>query len=419
MWAGHTNAHNKTRENRGYGEKTMKYLIAADNYMADRPGGVARVSWDIAQLAHEQGHDLTFVVLARPNATFSEPYQLTQESERIRVLRVKRPKLPKWNPRRMQAATDAVTKAVQDTIGHETWDRFHSHTPIAGLGTLNGLKRRPPVYATIHSPMGLEYIANTNDKGWLRKIKTLVGVPLLNRVERELLDQCDSIHVLSQYTRVHLERDHGVGDKVTIIPHWRRPDLERTLSKAEAREKLGWPQDETIFFTVRKHGPRNGLDISLHAIAPLIHQNQCRYFLAGDGPLRSYHEELTKELNMTSRVHFMGRIPDQELSWAYQAADVFMLPTLALECFGLIIIEAFAFGCPIISSNAGAIPESMLPILPHHVFPSGDMRALRDKMKKCVSGKLPTPSAEEIIDYTERRFGKEVIAPQILNFLEL
>ena len=48
----------------------------------------------------------------------------------------------------------------------------------------------------------------------------------------------------------------------------------------------------------------------------------------------------------------------------YEAADLFVLPTTALECFGLITMEAFAHGCPVLSTDAAAVPESMRPIMP-------------------------------------------------------
>ena len=70
------------------------------------------------------------------------------------------------------------------------------------------------------------------------------------------------------------------------------------------------------------------------------------FYIGGDGELRPSLERLSAELGATEKIRFTGRLSDEDLLLAYQAADLFVLPTLALECFGLISIEAMSFGCP-------------------------------------------------------------------------
>ncbi len=91
-------------------------------------------------------------------------------------------------------------------------------------------------------------------------MKMLLGLRRLRRLEGGLTHACCRIHTLSEFTRRWVEHFHGLSHRVKVIPYWRRDELVRTMSKTEARKRLGWPQDEKILFTIRHHGPRYGID---------------------------------------------------------------------------------------------------------------------------------------------------------------
>jgi glycosyltransferase involved in cell wall biosynthesis len=223
---------------------------------------------------------------------------------------------------------------------------------------------------------------------------------------------------LSHYTREQIQKFYGLADRVTVIPHWLRPEFRRVHSKVEARRLLGWPADEKILFTVRRHGARYGLDTAISAIAPFAAQGLCRFVLAGDGPLRSALERQVQDLGAVGRVTFPGRLSDQDLCLAYEAADLFILPTAALECFGLIILEAFSFGCPVLSTDVGAIPETMRPIMPDFVVPARSTEALARKVELFLTGQLVPPSPETLVAHVNEGYARERIAPQLVSLLE-
>ena len=66
---------------------------------------------------------------------------------------------------------------------------------------------------------------------------------------------------------------------------------------------------------------------------------------------------LTAELGIASDVVFVGAVPLEETVSFYRAADVFVYPSLN-ETFGLPILEAMACGCPVVTSNTSAMPET-------------------------------------------------------------
>ena len=99
--------------------------------------------------------------------------------------------------------------------------------------------------------------------------------------------------------------------------------------------------------------------------------------VAGDSPfrpreMRAYWEEETRKRNLTERVHFLGRLPD--LKAFFQAIDVFVLPA-PREPFGLVILEAFAHGVPVVACSAGGPNEIMADLEWARLVPPHDPSA--------------------------------------------
>jgi glycosyltransferase involved in cell wall biosynthesis len=79
-----------------------------------------------------------------------------------------------------------------------------------------------------------------------------------------------------------------------------------------------------------------------------------------NGSLKAYYIYLTQKiisLNISNKVAFRGQIPHRETVKFYQAADIFIQPSIIPEPFGMPIIEAMACRVPVIASRVGGIPE--------------------------------------------------------------
>jgi glycosyltransferase involved in cell wall biosynthesis len=346
------------------------------------------VAWDIAVLMRDRGHDVAMVA-ARPQAGSVAPSLSSHDG--VRIVRYSRPRLPRWHPLRARRAVHAARAATQRYFAGERWDVVHMHSPFTGAGVLDALGRHPRYVYTLHSPSVMEQEINWASQGAVGRLKMLLGRGALRRVERKVLRPCGRIHTLSEFSRRKVEDFHGLGERVQVVPYWRRPELRRQYSAREARRRLGWPLDGPLLLTVRKLGPRYGLD-ELERLAAALHVGE--------------------------RVRFAGRLDEAQLALAYQAADLFLLPTVAHECFGLIIVEALAFGCPVQSTDAGAIPELMRGILPEFVVPAGDEAALRDKIAAFLGGTLVPPPPGALVAHVDRFFSKQAIAAQLAALLE-
>ncbi len=122
--------------------------------------------------------------------------------------------------------------------------------------------------------------------------------------------------------------------------------------------------------------------------------------LIGDGPLREAFAARAAQPPLAGRVRVTGRLSDEELVEAYRCADVAAVPSVAVEGFGLVVLEAAACGTPSIVSDVGGLPEAAAPLDPSLVVAAGDTEALgaacgRRHRGRCPRGqrRATTPSA--------------------------
>src|SRR4029077_8245672 len=105
---------------------------------------------------------------------------------------------------------------------------------------------------------------------------------------------------------------------------------------------------------------------------------------AGEGPERAPLEALASRLGISSSVRFLGRVDDETLVACYQAANVSVVPTVALEGFGLTVLEALACGTPVIATDAGGMPEGLAPLDPTLIVPAGDAPSLAQRLETAL-----------------------------------
>src|SRR6185436_4243444 len=115
--------------------------------------------------------------------------------------------------------------------------------------------------------------------------------------------------------------------------------------------------------TLRNLEPRMGL-IELLRAMPAVRaaQPDVRLVVAGTGPLAPALQAETAALGLASTVRFTGFVPEGDLPAFYGAADLFVLPTQALEGFGLVTLESLACGTPVAGTPIGATPELLEPL---------------------------------------------------------
>jgi glycosyltransferase involved in cell wall biosynthesis len=128
-----------------------------------------------------------------------------------------------------------------------------------------------------------------------------------------------------------------------------------TISKAEARLKLGIPEDEIVFGTVGRLAATKGQTYLIEAFAKVREKiRNARLIIVGDGPLFRELEKKAIDSGVSPWVLFTGYRND--IFELLKAFDFFILPSLA-EGLSIALLEAMASGLPVIASNVGGKPE--------------------------------------------------------------
>lgn len=108
---------------------------------------------------------------------------------------------------------------------------------------------------------------------------------------------------------------------------------------------------------LRKNARHKGCDMVLRAM-PLVLSRfpEATYHVVGEGESRVSLETLARQMGLDGRVQFHGQLGDAELERMYEAADVFILPSKG-EGFGIVYLEAWKHGVPVIAGNQDAGAE--------------------------------------------------------------
>ncbi len=127
-----------------------------------------------------------------------------------------------------------------------------------------------------------------------------------------------------------------------------------TKAQMATRARLRLPQDKRIVGIVATLRSWKGHRILVEAFAALKRADT-HLLIVGDGPQREALEQLVAQLNLKGQVTLAGNQADV-VPWL-QSMDVFALPSYANEGVPQAILQAFACGLPVVTTEAGAIPE--------------------------------------------------------------
>jgi glycosyltransferase involved in cell wall biosynthesis len=175
--------------------------------------------------------------------------------------------------------------------------------------------------------------------------------------------------VTSAFSREQVVKRHQIDEKRTSsLPC----TLDETLLSAEPAEGGAWARisdGQRLVLTVARMAAREcykGHDVVLRALPSVVGKiPNLTYIMVGGGDDRPRLEGLAQELGLTKHVVFTGEVADSELAALYHRSEVFLLPARTVidkynpkgEGFGIVFVEAMAFGKPVIGPNYGAPAE--------------------------------------------------------------
>ena len=271
----------------------------------------------------------------------------------------------------------------------EPLDAVVIHQALAGLGPI--LARRHAASRWIylcHSLAHEEYETRQGQAcSTLERLRRQANLRARLSVERAVMSRCHRVAVLSQFMRQRVIGAHGIStDGIVLIPGAVDPRAFTPVdNRQRAKATLNLPGNRTILFTVRNLVPRMGLDNLLRAIELLNDaHHDLMLVIGGEGPLREQLQGDIRRRRLGDLVRLVGFIPESQLEQYYQAADLVLIPSLQLEGFGLVMVEAMACGTPVLGTPVGAIPEILNQIDPILVAEGVDGRSIARALERVL-----------------------------------
>jgi len=196
---------------------------------------------------------------------------------------------------------------------------------------------------------------------WHHKLKYKVGY--------------DAVIAISHGVKQALVRAGVHSDRISVVRSaiedhwWKEPgDREKT------RKTLGYANDDIVAAVIASIEPRKGQDLLIRALPQILQAApNVRLLLVGKDDTSQPERALAKELGLESHVLFAGFRSDVKDIIA--ASDIIVAPSY-LEGLGVSIMEAMACGKPIVASNVGGIPESVVNGQTGILVKPGDAEAL-------------------------------------------
>jgi len=171
----------------------------------------------------------------------------------------------------------------------------------------------------------------------------------------------DRVTTVSHYMRDELNRLYRIPlDKVDVIPNGIDPDDYRLkVDPGRIKEKYGiHPLAPVILFTGRlvyQKGP----DLLVEAIPKVLANRwDARFIFAGEGDMKDHLEARARELGVAQSTTFLGYVPHWEYLELLNSSDILCFPSRN-EPFGLVLLEAWAAGKPVVASDVGGLGENI------------------------------------------------------------
>lgn len=300
-------------------------------------GGSGVVATELGKALAARGHKIHFI-------TYNRPIRLELFSENIFYHEVRAKDYPLFD---FVPYESALASTMVDVARYHDLDLFHVHyaVPHASVAylakqILRDYDLQVPVVTTLH---GTDI--------------TLVGKNhAYEPVVAFSIDQSDGVTAVSNFLKQATYENFPVKADIEVIYNFVDTQRFRKQNKEHFRKMITSQGESVIIHTSNFRKVKRVEDV-MKAFAIIREHIPARLLMVGDGPERQTAEEFCREAGFCQDVSFLGS--QNSVEEIYAIGDIFMLPSQS-ESFGLAALEAMACGVPVISTNAGGLPELVI-----------------------------------------------------------
>ena len=371
--------------------RALQTLQIGMGWFPEQAGGLNRVYYHLMDALPRAGVGVRGLVAGSPDVT-------AQTEGRVAAFAPGAASLPvRWHQ---------VRRHAMHILAEQECDLVAAHFALYAA-PLGRHLRDAPLVVHFHGPWAQEGVIEGH--GNLRT-RAKLGI------ERFVYRRAERFIVLSEAFRDRLHHSYGVPlEAVRVVPGG--VDTQRFatgLTRAQARHRLGWPQDRPLVLTVRRLQRRMGLETLVAAMKTVRDTvPEALLMIAGQGPLTTALKARIDALGLHEHVRLLGFVPDADLPPAYRAADLTVVPTVALEGFGLVTVEALAAGTPVLVTPVGGLPEIVRNLSPSLVLPGFDAASLADGLAGALRQTFPLPDAAACQAYAQAHYAWPVVARRV------
>ena len=247
-------------------------------------------------------------------------------------------------------------------------DVVHTHSSKAGiLGRRAAWAER--VRAVVHTVHGMPFHRH---QAWpLRKLYVAL--------ERHAAKRCHALPVVSWSMRDQmLAAGVGTPEQYHLVRSGMEVNaFQKSIDSVATRAAYGLDPDHMVIGTVSRIADLKGHDDLLHAIAPLMRQDQrLRLLWVGDGWRKEARLGLARELGIANRIVVTGMVGSSEIPALIQSCDLLVHPSYR-EGLPRVVVQAMLTGVPVVATDADGTREVCIPEKTGRLVPIGNVDALR------------------------------------------
>jgi L-malate glycosyltransferase len=297
-------------------------------------GGSGVLATELGKALADKGHQVHFI-------TYQQPVRLSEFNANIFYHEVRVPTYPLFD---YPPYETALASTMVDVIANNNLDLLHVHYAIPHASAaymarqiLMKQGKVIPFITTLHG----------TDITLVGKDKTYAPVVTFS------INESDAITAVSHNLREETLKYFKIEKEIEVIHNF--VDVHRFQRKPiDAFRRVIAPEGERILLHASNFRKIKRVQDVVKIFAKVNEQMPSKLLFVGDGPERPMAESLSRELNLFDDIRFVGK--QEQMEDILAIADIFLL-TSEYESFGLAALEAMAAAVPVISTNAGGLPE--------------------------------------------------------------